>query len=130
MLTSLYLFLFAILFLTLTIRIIRIRKSVKVTLGDGGDLRLQRAIRAHANFCETVPFTLLMFFLVEVNSFAPFILHACGGTLLLGRILHAVAVSSVNEKMKIRIVGMLLTLISMTTLALLNLLAYLTYTLV
>ncbi len=124
MLSSLYAFLLTTLFLTLTIRTILIRRSLKIALGDGGDARLNRAIRAHANFCETVPFALLLFFLSEVNSVTHLILHICGGALLLGRILHACAVSSVNEKIKLRIAGMLLTLTSITALALLNLLCY------
>lgn len=124
MTSSLYIFLLSVIFLTLTIRIIKIRKSLKVSIGDGGDLRLQRAIRAQANFCEVVPLTLLMMVLAEASLVNILIIHACGASLFVGRILHAIAVSSVNEKIKLRVSGMILTLISLTALALLNLLAY------
>jgi len=124
MTSSLYIFLLTTVFFTLTIRVIKIRKSLKISIGDGGDLRLQRAIRAQANFCETVPLALVMMILAEASLVNILIIHACGAALFVGRILHAIAVSSVNEKIKLRISGMILTLTSLAALALLNLLAY------
>jgi hypothetical protein len=124
MASSLYISLLAIVFLILTIRVIKVRKSLKISLGDGGDFRLQRVIRAQANFCESVPLAVTMLILAEASSVNILIIHFCGGALLLGRIIHAIAIGSVTENIKIRITGMVLTFISITILSLLNLLAY------
>lgn len=124
MVSSLYLFLLAVVFLTLTIRVILVRKSLKISLGDGNEPRLQRAICAHKNFCETTPLAAVMMILAEASTINIIIIHACGGVLLLGRILHAISISSAKENIKIRIAGMTLTLLSIASLAGLNLLVY------
>ena len=49
-----------ILFLALTIAVIRNRYRLKVSLGDGGDERMNRIIRGHGNFAEYVPMSLLL----------------------------------------------------------------------
>jgi uncharacterized membrane protein YecN with MAPEG domain len=49
---ALYAGLIALMLLVLAIPVSRLRHSLKVGLGDGGDARLARAIRAHANTVE------------------------------------------------------------------------------
>ena len=53
--TPLYAALLVLWFLVLTLRVLQNRQSTKVSLGDGGNTLLQRAIRGHANFAEYVP---------------------------------------------------------------------------
>ncbi|CAG8637752.1 14851_t:CDS:2, partial [Funneliformis caledonium] len=49
----------------------------------------QRNNRAHGNFAENVPLSLLLLFFIEVNNYiSPFWLHVACGNLLLGRIIH------------------------------------------
>ena len=60
--------------------------ALRVSLGDGGNPALQRAIRAHANFSEYVPFALVMLAILELSRFSIYALHALG--MLLTRRLH------------------------------------------
>ena len=51
----------------------------------------QRNNRAHANFSENVPLTLLLLFFIEVNNYiSPLWLHVACGALLAGRIFHGI----------------------------------------
>jgi uncharacterized membrane protein YecN with MAPEG domain len=61
-----------------------------ISLGDGGDRRMFRAIRAHANALEhTLPFLLLLFFYeLRVGPEAP--IRELGGLFVAARLAHAV----------------------------------------
>ncbi|WP_434425360.1 MAPEG family protein [Nannocystis pusilla] len=66
------------------------RMRLKIRLGDGGDERMTRAIRAHANAFEHVlPFVLLLFFYEQSGACAATIRWA-GGLFLAARVGHAV----------------------------------------
>lgn len=123
MVSSLYASLLALVFLVLTIRVIKLRKSLKVSLGDDGNDNLQRAIRAQGNFSETTPLALLLIILAEANDLNPILIHLCGFTLLFGRIFHAYGISQ-KANFRFRIGGMILTLISVIISLLLNLVLY------
>jgi uncharacterized membrane protein YecN with MAPEG domain len=105
----LYAGLLACLYLVLTFRTIFLRGSRHVSLGDGGDAALQRAIRAHANFAEYVPLGLVLILLVEGLGASALVVHSLGCALLVGRILHAFGVSQIREPMVFRMIGMVLT---------------------
>ncbi len=53
---------------------------------------MRAAIRAHGNFAEYVPLTLLLMALCELAGVDPFWLHLGGVLLLVGRILHAIGI--------------------------------------
>ena len=91
--TLLFASLHGLLMLVLLARISRHRHGHRIGLGDGGDALLARKIRVHGNFVEHVPFALLLLGLLEVNGLAAAWLWALGGTLLLGRVMHAVGLS-------------------------------------
>ncbi len=55
---------------------------------DGGDEALTRRMRAHGNFTETVPITLMAMASAEFLATAPWILWAGGTLLLAGRLWH------------------------------------------
>jgi len=59
----------------LSARTIRARRSAKVAIGTGGDKRLERASRVHANFAEHVPFGLLLIALTEIWGMPSVIIH-------------------------------------------------------
>lgn len=99
----------ALLYLVLTFRTIFLRGKMRVSLGDGKQELLQRAIRAHANFNEYVPLALILLFLVASSGSANFLVHTLGSALLFGRLLHALGVSRVPEPLMLRQVGMVLT---------------------
>jgi uncharacterized protein len=135
--TSIYAALLAVLFVYLAFRVIRLRRALKIAIGNGenavetsnptiahlsniqannlqaststqNQLKLLRAIRAHANFAEYVPFALILMVLLELKGFNHFWLHAFGMILLFGRFIHAYGISQLNEYFLFRILGMVL----------------------
>ena len=104
-----YAALLAIIFVFLSIRIIRQRHKLKIGLGDAGNKDMQRAVRVHANFAEYVPVGLLMIYLVEQSGVYAWFAHALCLGLLLGRLSHAYGVSQSKENFRFRIAGMSLT---------------------
>lgn len=111
MVTPTYAALLAILYVLLSIRVIRLRRSTKTSLGAGADESLERAIRAHGNCSEYVPLALLLLLCCEI-SIAPqsWLLHLLGITLLTGRLLHSYGLSRSPEDFRFRVGGMVLTL--------------------
>ena len=82
-----------LLMLALAMRVVGHRRALKIGIGDGGDKRLARKVRVHANFIEYVPVALLMLALLELSGLGAMWLWALGGTLLLSRVLHAAGLS-------------------------------------
>jgi uncharacterized membrane protein YecN with MAPEG domain len=109
MVTPIYAALLVILFLVLSIRVIRRRQGSKISLGDGGDAELERVIRGQANFAEYVPLALLLMLLLELSKFSIYVLHALGIILLVARLLHAYALSFTRRSMFGRVAGAALT---------------------
>lgn len=108
--TPLYAGLLALLFLLLSFRVIGRRRDANVSLGDGGDAQLQRRARGHGNFAEYVPLALLLILLLELGQTTPYwLLHLLGLALVVGRVLHAIALSYTEKWMPGRFVGTLLT---------------------
>jgi uncharacterized membrane protein YecN with MAPEG domain len=87
--TTLYAALLGVLLVWLSNRVSSQRKRTGISLGRSGDPILERAVRAHGNFIEYVPFALLLLLLLEVQGPPRWQLHALGGALLIGRLLHA-----------------------------------------
>ena len=86
------------------------RRITKSPIGSK-DIKLERAIRAHANFCETVPINLFLSLLLYFNNLLFFSVPAII-FLSIGRTIHANAISDINEDLKKRVKGMRLTMIS------------------
>jgi len=99
----------ALIYIFLAIRVSRIRGTAKTMIGTGGDLRLERAIRAHANCAEYVPFALLLLGFMEMQRNSAYLLHVLCLMLIAGRIIHAINISRANESIPVRVVGTLLT---------------------
>jgi uncharacterized protein len=95
---SLYAALLTLLFVGLSIRTLRIRRRLRIAVGDGGNQAMLRAMRVHSNFAEYVPLSLLLIYLVEQNGASALFVHFLGLCILAGRISHAVGVSRVNEQ--------------------------------
>ena len=94
--TPFYAGLLALLFLALSARVSQRRQS-GISLGDGGDTRLLRVIRGHANFAEYVPLILVLMAMLEIDHTSIYVLHALGLALLIGRLLHGYALSSTER---------------------------------
>ena len=90
--SPLYAGLLTLLFLLLSLRVVQLRQK-GIPLGDGGDPKMLRVIRGHANFAEYVPLALLMMAVLELGRNSIYVLHAIGIALILSRILHGYALS-------------------------------------
>ena len=88
--TPLYAGLLAVLFLVLSLRVV-LERQRGFPLGDGGDAKMLRRIRGHANFSEYVPLILLMMGFLEVGHTSIYILHVLGIALVVSRVLHGYA---------------------------------------
>jgi uncharacterized membrane protein YecN with MAPEG domain len=107
-----YASLLAVLYLFLSIRVIRMRVANRIGLGDGRSPTLQRAIRVHANFSEYVPLALILILFVEMQHSLPALVHGLCLSLLIGRLIHSYAVSQEQENVRLRVAGMVLTFLT------------------
>jgi uncharacterized membrane protein YecN with MAPEG domain len=89
--TPLYAALLGLWLLVLSVRVIDARRVARVSLGSGGNTKLERAIRGQANFVEYVPVALIMLLVLELARFSIYLLHLLGVTLLIARLLHGYA---------------------------------------
>jgi uncharacterized membrane protein YecN with MAPEG domain len=110
MVTGFYAALLSGLLLVLLGRIIRKRWVYKIGIGDGGNHDLAKAMRAHGNFIETVPWVLILMVVMESNGISDMILHSYGATLVLARSLHAWGMTQTSGSSFGRMSGMILTM--------------------
>jgi uncharacterized protein len=106
---SLYAGIFGLLFVALSARTVLLRRQFGIAIGSEDKPLLARASRVHANFAEYVPLSLLLIYLLEIQTSSKLWIHAICIALLIGRIFHAFGVSQVREQLKYRIFGMSLT---------------------
>ena len=123
----LYAALFALLFVMLSVRTLRLRRTLRIAIGDSGNETMLRAMRVHSNFAEYVPFSLLLILLVEMQAAPPVLVHALCLCLLVGRLSHAFGVSQLKENYRYRVVGMVLTFTTLVASAVYLILAYVRY---
>lgn len=84
-----YAALLGLVLMALSINVVRLRRRYQVGIGTGEQRELELAVRAHANFCEYVPFGLLLLVLLEASAALPSVLlHLLGAMLVAGRLLH------------------------------------------
>ncbi len=112
--TSLYGGLLALLFVAVSARVIRFRQSNRVAVGDDGNSDLQYRIRVQANAAEYIPLGLILLALTELQGAPAIATHVLGLTLLIGRCLHAYSMSKQPQILKLRTLGMALTLFMIT----------------
>jgi uncharacterized protein len=105
----LYASLLTFLFAALSIRTLRLRRSLKIGIGDAGNAQMLRAMRVHSNFAEYVPLSLILVYFVEIQGAAALFVHALGLCLVVGRLSHAYGVSQANENYNFRVAGMAMT---------------------
>ena len=86
--TSAYLGILALLYLVLGLQVSRLRRGNRVLFGDGDNIKLRSAIRAHANFAEYVPIIVLMVAMLEMSGMPAPRVHLLMGALLVARLLH------------------------------------------
>lgn len=106
MITPIYAALLAFGFIYLSIRTLRTRHRLKISVGHAGNDEMLRAIRVHGNFAEYVPITLLLLYMIEVLNTPAWLMHILCLILILGRLAHALGVSKINENYRFRVLGM------------------------
>jgi uncharacterized membrane protein YecN with MAPEG domain len=80
----------AILHVWLSLRVSRLRRPLKIGVGDGGNEVLLRRMRAHGNFAENMPIFLVLLGFVELALGGRSLwLWAAGIVFVLARIAHA-----------------------------------------
>ena len=104
-----YAAIFGLMFVYLSVRVIKQRRSAKVSLGDGDNPALRKAIAVHNNFSQYVPFTLLLIAFVELNHASAIITHGLCACLLVARVAHAYGLVQPVQIMRLRQIGVLLT---------------------
>ena len=104
-----YAAIFGLMFVYLSVRVIKQRRSAKVSIGDGDNPALRKAIAVHNNFSQYVPFTLLLIAFVELNHASAIITHGLCACLLVARMAHAYGLAQPVQIMKLRQIGVLLT---------------------
>ncbi|MFN3591957.1 MAG: MAPEG family protein [Thermaurantiacus sp.] len=77
-----------LLYLILSFRVVAVRRSARVEIGDGGNRILLSRIRAHGNFAEYVPLSLFLLFLAEQAHGASTLLVTLAAVLGVSRLLH------------------------------------------
>jgi uncharacterized protein len=120
--TALYASLFGVMFVMLMLVVIKLRRSLRIGLGDGGNRDLQQAIRVHGNAIECVPMFLLLLAIFELNHGPVMLLHLFGATFLFARVLHAWGLYSSSGASLGRVAGSAGTMVALTALAIVNLL--------
>ncbi|HEU0221773.1 MAG TPA: MAPEG family protein [Paracoccaceae bacterium] len=100
--------------LWLAVHVGRKRGELKIMMGDGGDLRMVRAMRGQANFVETVPFALLLLLMMALMQAPAWAIHLLGIVLILGRVLHALHFTADEAPQWQRSVGAALTFLVMS----------------
>jgi len=92
--TGFYLAILALIYAVLALQAARLRRDNLVLFGDGENIKLRSAIRAHANFIEYVPIIALLVAMLEMSAMPPARVHLLMGALLLSRLLHPLGMYS------------------------------------
>lgn len=99
----------SLLFVWLSIQVIKRRRQFRVLLGAAGQDELEWAIRAQGNFSEYVPLALILFACAEYNKTDWKVLSLFAVMLLSGRLLHAYGFLFARHDLRFRVKGMMLT---------------------
>ncbi|WP_298846902.1 MAPEG family protein [uncultured Ruegeria sp.] len=119
--TPIYAALIALLYVTLSVKVILQRRSDRISVGDGGSKMMIKAMRTHSNCAEYAPIALLLIAMVELQGAGGLTLHVLGLTLLAGRLLHAYGFGRTPQIVILRQIGMGLTFTAILVAAIANL---------
>ena len=101
----------------LMIRVGQVRTSEKISVGDGGNEKVIRRMRAHSNYVESAPFVLVLVGAIELASTtSPVWLWIVGGLYLLGRVAHGIGMDD-GRFGKGRMIGTIVTMLVLLGLA-------------
>jgi uncharacterized protein len=118
--TAIYASFLALFIVILMFPVIRLRNSLRVGLGDGGQRSLQQAIRAHGNAVEVIPIFLILLAVYELNRAPSVALHVFGAIFLVARLLHVWGLYSSSGRSFGRVAGTVGSIGVLITLAVAN----------
>ena len=107
--TAFYAGVMALWLLGLGFEVSRRRRQHGVLVGSAGVAEVEQAIRAHANACEYVPIALIVLGLAEGLGAPAWLLHVSGLMLVAGRGIHGIYYLTGADRLRLRRVGMMLT---------------------
>lgn len=102
----------------LAFRVIANRRRHRVLFGDGGVQQMTVATRAFGNAAEYIPVGIGALILLALTGQPLWAIHAVGGVLFAGRLIHGVGLSYGNGPGPSRMIGMTLTVLALTAAAL------------
>ena len=111
----------AFLLLALSWTVIKGRRSLSLSTGDGGDSMMERRIRAQGNLAEYAPIFVILIALAELQGGNAVVVSILASVFFVGR-LALLNDSAITEKnMKLRVRGMMATLFGISATSLYNL---------
>ena len=87
--TAVYASLLAALVVILVLLVVKLRRGLKIGIGDGGNRDLARAIRVHGNATESIPLFLVLLAVSELKGGHANLLHIFGAIFFIARVAHA-----------------------------------------
>ena len=119
--TTIYASLGGLLIVAQGLAVSRLRRSRRISLGDGDDRQLRKAIRLHANSTENIPIAMLLLLLCELGGGSTLLLHICGAVFILARLAHHYGIAVGRGGSPPRVFGMAGSWIIIIVLAVYNL---------
>ena len=110
--TAIYAAVNALIMVILGMLVVRARFKTQTAIGDGGDPALLGPLRAHGNNAEYVPMAIVLLILLAALRANVMVVHLVGGTLTLGRLLHAFGLTRNVGPSMLRLLGMVFTWLS------------------
>lgn len=108
--TPIYAGILALLLVYLSARVIQARVKGRVSVGDGGDKGVIKAMRVQANCAEYAPLGIVLLALFELQGQPAMAVHGLGLMLVVGRIMHAMGFGRSPQIVWMRRAGMIATL--------------------
>lgn len=111
----------------LSLVVIKQRRAAKISVGDGGNPMLRRAMSVQSNAVEYIPIGLLLLLTYELSGGAYWLFHLCGVLFFSGRLIHAYGFLNENKRntnFTLRVRGMQMTFYAILLLILLNILRF------
>ncbi len=109
------------LYVKLSLNVISYRRKRGVSVGDGGQDDLLRAIRTQANLAEYAPIALILLACLELNHAPWWVTSLLAAAFVIGRLLHPIGMKSSASALQPRVRGMQLTLLALIALGVANL---------
>lgn len=111
----------AFLLLTLSWTVIKGRRSLSLSTGDGGDSTMERRIRAQGNLAEYAPIFVILIALAELQGGNTVVVSIFALVFFVGRLAHGYAFAFTEKNMQLRVRGMIATLFGISAASLYNL---------